>query len=218
MHNRKKDEEKTGVSKFADMIQKKGMNAIHKINQIPTPTSLKEIQTRFQKKPQTHDIQTFANNLYKTTGNNHGNEYDEVEEDVENQMEGIKNRANQFVERQKEERVQELNQIQSAGKVQNLIKQASGKITGIIQSATNIPNTPKTPKTPKTTVTSDINISNITNETKKNVKSNVMNIIHKAKNTLETEVENIGNQIERDIEMSQIENQENQEDQKDNDD
>ena len=48
-----------------------------------------------------------------------------------------------------------------------------------------------------------------------------MNIIHKAKNTLETEVENIGNQIERDIEMSQIENQENQEnqeDQKDNDD
>jgi len=196
MHNRTKDQQKTGVSKFADMIQKKGMSAINRINQIPTPMALKEIQSKFQSKPHTHDMQTSTTNLYKTGISKRKDEYDEIENDVESQIDRIGEKAHTFVERQKEERTQELSQIQSTGKVQNLIRQASGRFSGIVQSVTN---------TPKTVASVDSNVSNVVNETKKNVKSNVMNIIHKAKNTLETEVQEVGHRIERDIEMAQIE-------------
>lgn len=175
MHNRKRDSEKTGVQKMAEMVQKKGFQMVDRIQKTLTPTSFKEAKVTVNDKVQElqhltkavssqqiqqhvqHEVEEQVKNQMETTISNQVH-------DIENQVEQKKNQLTPFVAKQVEQRTKELNNIQS-GFVANLIKKS--------ESFRSSPST-----------SSSIPLNPLQN-TVAPIKSNILNIIHKAKHNLE---------------------------------
>ncbi len=188
MHNRSKEQPKSGVQKMAELVQKKGLSTINKINtEIPTPTQVKE--TKEYGRTIIHKI----------------------ENDVENQFEEGKKAANQFLEKQIEKRQNELNNITQNnivgkilqnnpfGAVKNFKKE--NNLKNLIPSKDNIKEQAEKLKP---------NIKNVIEKAKKDLNEEVnekvnetINSIHQEASYIEQNISNIQQEI------SQNENNDN---------
>jgi alpha-acetolactate decarboxylase len=197
MHNRKKDMEKTGVQRMAELVQKKGYQMVDRIQKAITPPpkpemvapNLIEMKERALGRANEirHDFREAKVSSFQRGEHDIENQ---MEEEVEKQVENTKKAFTGFVGKQVESRTNELKNISGSGLVANLIKKK--------ESFKNTPTT--TPvKNMVQSVSQGIsqNISQPLAE--QNMKSNIMNIIHRAKHDLEEHVEEIKSDIENQI-------------------
>jgi hypothetical protein len=177
MHNRSKEQPKSGVQKMAELVEKKGMNTIHKINtQIPTPSQFKETMD-------------FGRNIINKTENDLENQ---IENELQNNVDHIKKVGNQFINKQIESRQNELSSMAQNNIVGKILQNNPfGSLKGF-----------KKPSDIKKQIESKVK-----NEVEKQVekqinkvKPNIQNVIEKAKKDLSQEVEETVNSIHNNVE------------------
>ncbi len=179
MHNRKKDMEKTGVQKMAEMVQKKGYQMVDRIHKAITPPPKPEVVV-----PNLIEMKERAlgraNEMKQDIEN-------QIEEEVEKKIENTAKTFTGFVGKQVESRANELKNISGSGLVANLIKKKE-----------SFKNTPTSSPSPVKNIVQTVS-QGVQQNVEQNMKSNIMNIIHRAKHDLEEHAEEVKSDIENQI-------------------